>query len=201
MSFRNYNWSSLFARWCPINDVYSFQVLEFLCCPDDDSRHTERQQVRSSTGLNGSWSRTGADCHIITVVVKREQLVLFQQVLLELLQVGSVVQFNEERLLMLAEKAKLCVAGSRSVPHFTVNSIFSLKCFLSHCLVFQLPDMWISLWEATSLRQDHWLLPERPPQKGHTLPTFTWAEWHLLRCDCWSVVPNFGDTSCAQKNP
>ncbi|XP_056903532.1 vacuolar protein sorting-associated protein 8 homolog isoform X2 [Takifugu flavidus] len=47
------------------------QVLEFLCCPDDDSRHTERQQV-----------------------------------LLELLQVGSVVQFNEERLLMLAEKAK-----------------------------------------------------------------------------------------------
>uniref|UniRef100_A0AAX7SRD5 RING-type domain-containing protein n=1 Tax=Astatotilapia calliptera TaxID=8154 RepID=A0AAX7SRD5_ASTCA len=47
------------------------QVLEFLCCPDDDSRHTERQQV-----------------------------------LLELLQVGGVVQFNEERLLMLAEKAK-----------------------------------------------------------------------------------------------
>lgn len=29
------------------------------------------------------------------------------QVLLELLQVGSVVQFNEERLLTLAEKAKL----------------------------------------------------------------------------------------------
>uniref|UniRef100_A0A3P8WKK4 VPS8 subunit of CORVET complex n=1 Tax=Cynoglossus semilaevis TaxID=244447 RepID=A0A3P8WKK4_CYNSE len=47
------------------------QVLEFLCCPDDDSRHTERQQV-----------------------------------LLELLQVGGVVQFNEERLLALAEKAK-----------------------------------------------------------------------------------------------
>uniref|UniRef100_A0A3Q0RJ38 VPS8 subunit of CORVET complex n=1 Tax=Amphilophus citrinellus TaxID=61819 RepID=A0A3Q0RJ38_AMPCI len=47
------------------------QVLEFLCCPDDDSRHTERQQV-----------------------------------LLELLQVGGVVQFNEERLLILAEKAK-----------------------------------------------------------------------------------------------
>ncbi|XP_034079092.1 vacuolar protein sorting-associated protein 8 homolog isoform X4 [Gymnodraco acuticeps] len=46
------------------------QVLEFLCCPDDDSRHTERQQV-----------------------------------LLELLQVGGVVQFNEERLLTLAEKA------------------------------------------------------------------------------------------------
>uniref|UniRef100_A0A3Q3W7P0 RING-type domain-containing protein n=1 Tax=Mola mola TaxID=94237 RepID=A0A3Q3W7P0_MOLML len=45
------------------------QVLEFLCCPDDDSRHTERQQV-----------------------------------LLELLYVGSVVQFNEERLLALAEK-------------------------------------------------------------------------------------------------
>ncbi|XP_069578670.1 vacuolar protein sorting-associated protein 8 homolog isoform X2 [Brachyistius frenatus] len=47
------------------------QVLEFLCCPDDDSRHTERQQV-----------------------------------LLELLQVGGVVQFNEGRLLTLAEKAK-----------------------------------------------------------------------------------------------
>uniref|UniRef100_A0A671W9U8 VPS8 subunit of CORVET complex n=1 Tax=Sparus aurata TaxID=8175 RepID=A0A671W9U8_SPAAU len=47
------------------------QVLEFLCCPDDDSRHTERQQV-----------------------------------LLELLHVGGVVQFNEERLLALAEKAK-----------------------------------------------------------------------------------------------
>ncbi|KAI3362901.1 hypothetical protein L3Q82_011498, partial [Scortum barcoo] len=46
-------------------------VLEFLCCPDDDSRHTERQQV-----------------------------------LLELLQVGGVVQFNEGRLLALAEKAK-----------------------------------------------------------------------------------------------
>uniref|UniRef100_A0A7N6AE94 RING-type domain-containing protein n=1 Tax=Anabas testudineus TaxID=64144 RepID=A0A7N6AE94_ANATE len=47
------------------------QVLEFLCCPDDDSRHTERQQV-----------------------------------LLELLQVGGVVEFNEEKLLALAEKAK-----------------------------------------------------------------------------------------------
>lgn len=47
------------------------QVLEFLCSPVDDSRHTERQQV-----------------------------------LLELLQVGGVVQFDEERLLTLAEKAK-----------------------------------------------------------------------------------------------
>ncbi|CAN9500124.1 unnamed protein product [Ophioblennius macclurei] len=47
------------------------QVLEFLCCPDDDCRHTERQQV-----------------------------------LLELLQVGGVIQFNEEKLLTLAEKAK-----------------------------------------------------------------------------------------------
>ncbi|XP_042290372.1 vacuolar protein sorting-associated protein 8 homolog isoform X1 [Thunnus albacares] len=47
------------------------QVLEFLCRPDDDSRHTERQQV-----------------------------------LLELLQVGGVVQFDEGRLLALAEKAK-----------------------------------------------------------------------------------------------
>ncbi|XP_062286275.1 vacuolar protein sorting-associated protein 8 homolog [Scomber scombrus] len=47
------------------------QVLEFLCRPDDDSRHTERQQV-----------------------------------LLELLHVGGVVQFDEGRLLTLAEKAK-----------------------------------------------------------------------------------------------
>ncbi|XP_060896556.1 vacuolar protein sorting-associated protein 8 homolog isoform X1 [Labrus mixtus] len=47
------------------------QVLDFLCCPDDDSRHSERQQV-----------------------------------LLELLQVGGVIQYNEERLLALAEKAK-----------------------------------------------------------------------------------------------
>ncbi|XP_051560266.1 LOW QUALITY PROTEIN: vacuolar protein sorting-associated protein 8 homolog [Myxocyprinus asiaticus] len=45
------------------------QVLEFLCSPDDDSRHTERQQV-----------------------------------LLELLQVGGVVQFDEGCLLDLAEK-------------------------------------------------------------------------------------------------
>ncbi|CAL8258565.1 unnamed protein product [Lota lota] len=47
------------------------QVLEFLCCPDDDSRHTERQQV-----------------------------------LLELLHVGGVVQFDEGSLLALAEKAE-----------------------------------------------------------------------------------------------
>ncbi|KAJ8385099.1 hypothetical protein AAFF_G00193200 [Aldrovandia affinis] len=47
------------------------QVLEFLCSPDDDSRHTERQQV-----------------------------------LLELLQAGGIVQFDEGRLLSLAEKAE-----------------------------------------------------------------------------------------------
>ncbi|XP_066544488.1 vacuolar protein sorting-associated protein 8 homolog isoform X2 [Amia ocellicauda] len=47
------------------------QVLEFLCSPDDDSRHTERQQV-----------------------------------LLELLQVGGVAQFDENRLISLAEKAE-----------------------------------------------------------------------------------------------
>ncbi|XP_037637793.1 vacuolar protein sorting-associated protein 8 homolog isoform X2 [Sebastes umbrosus] len=56
------------------------QVLEFLCCPDDDSRHTERQQVGEEN--------------------------MEQSVLLELLQVGGVVQFNEGRLLALAEKAK-----------------------------------------------------------------------------------------------
>ncbi|TRY92741.1 hypothetical protein DNTS_024828 [Danionella cerebrum] len=47
------------------------QVLEFLCSPDDDSRHTERQQV-----------------------------------LLELLHVGGVVQFDEGRLLELSERAE-----------------------------------------------------------------------------------------------
>lgn len=34
----------------PLSDLsitsLSVQVLEFLCCPDDDSRHTERQQVK-----------------------------------------------------------------------------------------------------------------------------------------------------------
>uniref|UniRef100_A0A8C2AZ37 VPS8 subunit of CORVET complex n=1 Tax=Cyprinus carpio TaxID=7962 RepID=A0A8C2AZ37_CYPCA len=51
--------------------LFTFLVLEFLCSPDDDSRHTERQQV-----------------------------------LLELLQVGGVVQFDEGHLLDLAEKAE-----------------------------------------------------------------------------------------------
>ncbi|XP_053731744.1 vacuolar protein sorting-associated protein 8 homolog [Synchiropus splendidus] len=47
------------------------QVLEFLCRPDDDSRHAERQQA-----------------------------------LLQLLQVGGVVQFDETSLLAMAEEAK-----------------------------------------------------------------------------------------------
>ncbi|NWU69121.1 VPS8 protein, partial [Pterocles burchelli] len=47
------------------------QVLEFLCSPDDDSRHSERQQV-----------------------------------LLELLQAGGIVQFEENRLIQMAEKAE-----------------------------------------------------------------------------------------------
>uniref|UniRef100_A0A3P9HX44 VPS8 subunit of CORVET complex n=1 Tax=Oryzias latipes TaxID=8090 RepID=A0A3P9HX44_ORYLA len=47
------------------------QVLEFLCCPENECRQAERQQ----------------------------------QVLLDLLQVEGVVQFNEDRLLVLAEKA------------------------------------------------------------------------------------------------
>ncbi|NXH32418.1 VPS8 protein, partial [Myiagra hebetior] len=46
-------------------------VLEFLCSPDDDSRHSERQQV-----------------------------------LLELLQAGGIVQFEESRLIQMAEKAE-----------------------------------------------------------------------------------------------
>lgn len=33
--------SSVFLSCC--------QVLEFLCCPDDDSRHTERQQVHTQS--------------------------------------------------------------------------------------------------------------------------------------------------------
>ncbi|RVE65481.1 hypothetical protein OJAV_G00117050 [Oryzias javanicus] len=47
------------------------QVLEFLCCPDNECWQAERQQV-----------------------------------LLDLLQVEGVVQFNEDRLLVLAEKAQ-----------------------------------------------------------------------------------------------
>nr|XP_033800413.1 vacuolar protein sorting-associated protein 8 homolog isoform X1 [Geotrypetes seraphini] len=54
-----------------VNRVLFDQVLEFLCSPDDDSRHSERQQV-----------------------------------LLELLQAGGIVQFEENRLIRLAEKAE-----------------------------------------------------------------------------------------------
>ncbi|XP_005999154.1 vacuolar protein sorting-associated protein 8 homolog isoform X1 [Latimeria chalumnae] len=54
-----------------VNRMLFEQVLEFLCSPDDDSRHAERQQV-----------------------------------LLELLQAGGVVQFEENRLISLAEKAE-----------------------------------------------------------------------------------------------
>ncbi|XP_053326950.1 vacuolar protein sorting-associated protein 8 homolog isoform X2 [Spea bombifrons] len=54
-----------------VNRVLFDQVLEFLCSPDDDSRHSERQQV-----------------------------------LLELLQAGGVVQFEENKLIHLAERAQ-----------------------------------------------------------------------------------------------
>ncbi|XP_063285959.1 vacuolar protein sorting-associated protein 8 homolog isoform X1 [Pelobates fuscus] len=54
-----------------VNRVLFDQVLEFLCSPDDDSRHSERQQV-----------------------------------LLELLQAGGIVQFEENRLIHLAERAQ-----------------------------------------------------------------------------------------------
>lgn len=42
-----------FGGDCSFNDLLadlrsSVQVLEFLCCPDDDSRHTERQQVQGA---------------------------------------------------------------------------------------------------------------------------------------------------------
>ncbi|XP_068101134.1 vacuolar protein sorting-associated protein 8 homolog isoform X2 [Hyperolius riggenbachi] len=54
-----------------VNRMLFDQVLEFLCSPDDDSRHSERQQV-----------------------------------LLELLQAGGVAQFEENRLIQLAERAQ-----------------------------------------------------------------------------------------------
>ncbi|KAM4626129.1 vacuolar protein sorting-associated protein 8 homolog [Discoglossus pictus] len=54
-----------------VNRMLFDQVLEFLCSPDDDSRHSERQQV-----------------------------------LLELLQAGGIVQFEENRLIQLAERAQ-----------------------------------------------------------------------------------------------
>ncbi|XP_063162929.1 vacuolar protein sorting-associated protein 8 homolog [Candoia aspera] len=54
-----------------VNRMLFDQVLEFLCSPDDDSRHSERQQV-----------------------------------LLELLQAGGIVQFEESRLIQMAEKAE-----------------------------------------------------------------------------------------------
>uniref|UniRef100_A0A3P9NN00 VPS8 subunit of CORVET complex n=1 Tax=Poecilia reticulata TaxID=8081 RepID=A0A3P9NN00_POERE len=71
------------------------QVLEFLCCPDDDSRHTERQQV-----------------------------------LLELLQVGGVVQFNEERLFTLAEKFSAVSEEKLKVKEKVLQHILSTVCFL-----------------------------------------------------------------------
>ncbi|XP_042313799.1 vacuolar protein sorting-associated protein 8 homolog isoform X4 [Sceloporus undulatus] len=54
-----------------VNRTLFDQILEFLCSPDDDSRHSERQQV-----------------------------------LLELLQAGGIVQFEENRLIQMAEKAE-----------------------------------------------------------------------------------------------
>ncbi|KAM9305967.1 vacuolar protein sorting-associated protein 8 homolog [Gastrophryne carolinensis] len=54
-----------------VNRMLFDQVLEFLCSPDDDSRHSERQQV-----------------------------------LLELLHAGGIVQFEENRLIQLAERAQ-----------------------------------------------------------------------------------------------
>ncbi|XP_078010813.1 vacuolar protein sorting-associated protein 8 homolog isoform X7 [Phascolarctos cinereus] len=54
-----------------VNRTLFDQVLEFLCSPDDDSRHAERQQV-----------------------------------LLELLQAGGIVQFEESRLIRMAERAE-----------------------------------------------------------------------------------------------
>uniref|UniRef100_A0A2K6LWL5 Vacuolar protein sorting-associated protein 8 homolog n=1 Tax=Rhinopithecus bieti TaxID=61621 RepID=A0A2K6LWL5_RHIBE len=56
-----------------VNRTLFDQVLEFLCSPDDDSRHSERQQV-----------------------------------LLELLQAGGIVQFEESRLIRMAENYQIC---------------------------------------------------------------------------------------------
>lgn len=82
----------------------SSQVLEFLCCPDDDSRHTERQQVHTQWNTTQCLDSDPA-CSCQPAVLSLLWLLL--QVLLELLHVGSVVHFNEERLLALAEKAQL----------------------------------------------------------------------------------------------
>lgn len=38
-----------------------------------------------------------------------------------------------------------------------------------HVFCHQLPNLWISLWEESSVWHDHWLLPERPPQKGEII--------------------------------
>ncbi|KFO04802.1 Vacuolar protein sorting-associated protein 8, partial [Balearica regulorum gibbericeps] len=62
---------TLFDQATHANLYILAQVLEFLCSPDDDSRHSERQQV-----------------------------------LLELLQAGGIVQFEETRLIQMAEKAE-----------------------------------------------------------------------------------------------
>ncbi|CAF93992.1 unnamed protein product, partial [Tetraodon nigroviridis] len=57
-------------------------------------------------------------------------------VLLELLQVGSVVQFNEERLLMLAEKAKLCVTENRRRHCARSSSLICIFCHKSKACCF-----------------------------------------------------------------
>jgi hypothetical protein len=100
------------------------QVLEFLCSPDDDSRHTERQQVDHSVTIRLSTKVVhyllnrvpfqicpralllSVACGLVRSCDPVEA-VIGSQVLLELLQVGGVVQFDEGRLLGLAEKAEL----------------------------------------------------------------------------------------------
>ncbi|NXK91631.1 VPS8 protein, partial [Formicarius rufipectus] len=63
--------NTLFVNRTLFDQASILCVLEFLCSPDDDSRHSERQQV-----------------------------------LLELLQAGGIVQFEESRLIQMAEKAE-----------------------------------------------------------------------------------------------
>ncbi|MBN3318940.1 VPS8 protein, partial [Atractosteus spatula] len=88
------------------------QVLEFLCSPDDDSRHTERQQqsffyLRNIACIMQFLSIPNADFQIHAFISLRldfSNSLLY--VLLELLQVGGVAQFDESRLIILAEKAE-----------------------------------------------------------------------------------------------
>lgn len=148
---------------------------------------------REAAGLRNEFLSFHYELTLVTVfhtgVMSVSNSVTNAQVLLELLQVGGVVQFNEERLLALAEKAKLWVAN-RMEFNEVFHKMENVHCYIVKVqregsvrffliiqsiwiklcgLVLQLPNLWISVWEETSLWQDHWLLPQGPPQKGRGL--------------------------------